>query len=131
MYSPGLYDEVRYNKMAEITLDNSLIKSVSPNVNYRVPLKQGLSETVKHLQEKYSIRPLDDYFDLMCDAILFHHKDFRLSQQEAATAEEYIRSLNGDYLNVIRSIKLLRRAVNIVRPVIRPVRKVINLFRRN
>lgn len=126
-YHRGLYDEVRYNKMAEVTLDNSLIKTISPNVNYRVPLIEGLSGTVKFLQENYSIRPLDDYFNCMCDAILARHKEFRLNPEEDSAAEEYVRRLNGDYLLTLRSMKYIRKAINILRPARRVIRKILRI----
>lgn len=127
IYHRKLYDEVRYNKMAEVTLDNSLIKTISPNVNYRVPLIEGLSGTVKFLQENYSTRPLDDYFNFMCDAILASHKEFTLNPDEDAAAEEYVKRLSGDYLLMLRSMKYMRKAVNILRPARRIIRKILRI----
>ena len=127
LYHRGLYDEIRYNKMAEVTLDNSLIKSISPNVRYRVPLSEGLSGTVKFLQENYSTRPLDDYFNFMCDAILARHKEFTLSEEERSIAERYIERLSWNYLGMLKRMTLMKKAEK----VLRPAKGFIKMFLKN
>lgn len=117
IYHSGLYDEIRYNKMAEVTLDNSKIKAVSPGVNYRVPLREGLSETVRHLQENYSRKPLDEYFNFMCDAILARHKEFGLHDSESGMAEKYIRSLSPDYLKLLMRFTQMKKVARALGPV--------------
>ncbi|MBQ6971003.1 MAG: hypothetical protein IJP86_01465 [Synergistaceae bacterium] len=111
--------------MAEVTLDNSRIKSLCPGVNYRVPLKEGLSETVSFLRENFSTRPLDECFNMMCDAVLSRHREYRLPDDERAIAERYISQSSNDYLRVLKMFTLMRKSEQFVRPPVRMMKRAV------
>lgn len=130
IYRDGLYDEIRYNKMSEGTLDNSRIKSLCPNVRYSVPLREGLSETVRFQQENFSSRPLDEGFNVMCDAILFRHKEYSLPEREREIAERYISLSSAEYIRMLKRYTQMKKAGMSLRPVLRILRKAAGIFKR-
>ncbi|MCC8195494.1 MAG: NAD-dependent epimerase/dehydratase family protein [Ruminococcus sp.] len=92
----ALYDEIKYNKLESLTLDNKKIRSAVPDVNYSVPLKDGLSRTVKFLESEYSTRLLDTEFDKLSDFLLLKYGTLVSDGEECNITQNYISGMSAD-----------------------------------
>ena len=126
----SLYQEIKYNKMVELSLDNSKIKKIAPNVNYSVPLEEGLSKTIEHLREVYSIKHIDENFNDVCDKALIDNRNL-IKSDEIKIVENYISTISSDRKKKLQLLKIKRIITYYLCTIYSVLRKIIGtLFRR-
>lgn len=120
-----LYKEIKYNKSCDLSLDNSAIKKISPSVCYKVPLKQGLKSTIKHLCENYADKPLDKDFNDLCDILLLNCNSLLLQQNEQNWVKTYVDAMSFQRKQQLKKIAVVMRINSIKRSIKQTVKNII------
>lgn len=113
-YNKNIYEEMIYDKDPEFTLDNTKIKTVSPETNYHPDIYEILKPTVLRLKQSSEI---DVEYDMLTDLLLLQHKKVIKDASEKDIAEKYLASLAPEYKTELKHYGLSVITQTALKPV--------------
>lgn len=94
-YYPLLYPELKYDKTKPSTVDTTKLGAIAKIDSPSISLEAGVSASTEFLRANYAQKPLDRYYDMCSDLILFKCNGRKLiCEKEQAIAKEYITSIS-------------------------------------
>lgn len=113
-YNKNIYEEMIYDKDPEFTLDNTKIKTVSPETNYHPDIHKILKSTVTRLKQSSEI---DFEYELLTDLLLLQYKKVIKDVAEKDIVEKYLASLAPKYKTELKHYGLSVITQTALKPV--------------
>lgn len=113
-YNKNIYEEMIYDKDPEFTLDNTKIKTVSPETNYHPDIHKILKSTVTRLKQTAES---DSEYEILTDLLLLKYKKAIKNDSEKEITEKYITSLRPEYKTELQHYGLCSITQNALKPI--------------
>lgn len=113
-YNKNIYEEMIYDKDPEFTLDNTKIKTVSPETNYHPDIHKILKSTVTRLKQTAES---DSEYEILTDLLLLKYKKAIKNNSEKEITEKYITSLRPEYKTELQHYGLCSITQNALKPI--------------
>ena len=113
-YNKNIYEEMIYDKDPEFTLDNTKIKTVSPETNYHPDIHKILKSTVTRLKQTAES---DSEYEILTDLLLLKYKKAIKNDSEKEITEKYITSLRPEYKTELQHYGLCSITQTALKPV--------------
>lgn len=113
--SRSLYEEMVYDKNPEFILDNTNIKTASPDVDYRVDMKAVMKETLTYIKT-HSIGE-DEEYNLITDSVLVSQVNNLSDEEQRKQVRNYVDKLSDDYLVKLDQFRKKREFDNMLLPL--------------
>ena len=97
-----MYEEVRYNKYDEWTLDNSKIKKYVPDIEYHSNLVDDFKAIIPKIKKYNQGNPLDEKFNIISDLLIGDYCKNGDDKKERVIAENYYNNLSVDYVKWLK-----------------------------